>query len=129
MNFRPITGKVAKVVTTDELVLNRGSNHGVKKDMMFRVLDPRTENVLDPDTGEDLGSIKRTKARVWVTEVAPQVALAEVRVSSGLVGLARLFEPKDSPLQSRVNYLSDVRVGDPIEQVPPDSITSDDNSS
>lgn len=120
MTRSPIAGKVAKIITTDELIINRGSDHGVSKGMAFRVLDPRTEGILDPDTSEDLGSIKRSKTRVWVTEVEPQICLAEVRVvTPPLGGIARLFEPEAPSLPPKVNYLSEVRVGDPVEELPP----------
>jgi hypothetical protein len=118
----PIRGKVAKIVTTSILAINRGSDHGVKKNMVFYVLDPATEDIVDPDTGESLGPIKRTKVRVWVSEVEPKVCLAEARQSSssGLAGIARLFEPEASQptMPPKTNYLEEVRVGDPVEHIP-----------
>src|SRR4051812_6821678 len=53
-----ITGFVARVLNSRELVINRGSEHGVELDMHFEVLAPEGEDITDPETGEPLGSIE-----------------------------------------------------------------------
>lgn len=120
-----ITGKVAKIITTSVLAINRGSDHGVKRGMTFRILDPATEEIIDPDSGEPIGPIKRTKVRVWVTEVESNVCLAEARARtfSGLAGIARLFEPESpqATMPPKTDYLEEVRVGDPAEEEPTSS--------
>ncbi|QRP49600.1 hypothetical protein [Amycolatopsis sp. FDAARGOS 1241] len=52
-----IEGHVARIVTSDELIINRGANHGVEVDMVFNIVDERTQSIRDPETGEDLGSL------------------------------------------------------------------------
>ncbi|WP_125679512.1 hypothetical protein [Amycolatopsis sp. WAC 04182] len=72
-----INGLVARVIASDELIINRGSLDGVTVDMIFAVVDERTQSVTDPVTEEDLGSIERMKAKIYITDVAERIALAK----------------------------------------------------
>lgn len=72
-----ITGKVAEIVSDRELILNRGSDHGVEKGMYFNVLDTTTDSIKDPETGEVLGGFKRIKISVVAVEVAERITLAQ----------------------------------------------------
>ncbi len=70
-----INGKIAKVLNTRELVINRGSEHGVVQDMEFAVMEPQF-SILDPDTNESLGYVEREKIRVRIFETYPKFSLA-----------------------------------------------------
>ena len=70
-----IEGKIAEILNTRELVINRGSNHGVVPDMEFAVMEPHL-SILDPDTEELLGNLEREKIRVRVFETHPKFSLA-----------------------------------------------------
>ena len=70
-----IEGKIAKILNTRELVLNRGSDDGVSVDMEFAVLEPRL-SIIDPETKEPLGELEREKIRVRVFETHPKFSLA-----------------------------------------------------
>jgi hypothetical protein len=136
----PIVGVVAKVLTARELVINRGSKHGVKVGMKFDVLDPKGENISDPETGETLGSIDRPKVAVEVTRVEEQLAVARTfhsrRVNvggtgglAGLSALARQFEPpryvtryetlktEESTWEDLDESESFVKTGDPVREI------------
>jgi hypothetical protein len=63
-------------VSDREIILNRGSEHGVHEGMYFAVLNPDTIGVTDPQTGEELGGIKIVKRVVRAVEVAPKLTLA-----------------------------------------------------
>jgi len=103
MGTELIKGKVAKILNSTEVVLNIGSNQNVKIGMIFSILDPKAENVIDPDTKELLGSVDRPKVRVKVIRVQEKLSLAKtyekikVRVSGGNSYLnhswADLFSP------------------------------------
>ncbi len=97
-----IVAKVAAVMDDTTLVLNAGSQMGVKEGMLFDVVAQHQE-ITDPDTGDSLGQWEVAKARVVVTHVqekmstvrAPLTAQAEtsgtlstlmVRHSFGLYG-------------------------------------------
>ncbi len=73
---KKLEGKVAKILNSRELALNIGSNDGVEVGMIFEVVDPKGENIEDPDTGEVLGSIDRPKVRVKVTSVLERLSVA-----------------------------------------------------
>jgi len=57
MSDKPIRGKVARILNSRELAINVGSADGVDVGMYFDVLDPKGEDVKDPDSGEVLGSL------------------------------------------------------------------------
>lgn len=71
----PIRGKVAKILNSREVALNIGSNDGVRTGMYFDVMDPKCQNITDPDTGTLLGSIEKTKVRVKVMQVQDRLSL------------------------------------------------------
>ena len=68
-NNERLEGKVVKLLNAREVVINLGRNSGVKCGMYFDVMDKDLENIVDPDTGEELGSIDRVKKTLKVTEV------------------------------------------------------------
>ena len=70
-----IRGKVARILNSRELALNIGLAHGVKLDMLFDVLDV-SEQILEPDTGEIIGSIYRPKVRVKIVAVQEKLSVA-----------------------------------------------------
>jgi len=62
-----IRGKVARVFDNRSVAINRGTKHGVEKGMKFAIIDNDADEIKDPDTGERLGALARTKAFVQVT--------------------------------------------------------------
>jgi len=71
-----IRSKVARVLNSREIAIAVGSEHGVKIGMYFDVLDPKGEDIKDPDTGEVLGSLDRPKVRVKITQVQERLSVA-----------------------------------------------------
>lgn len=84
----PIVGKVARINSDRELIINRGSDDGVEAGMLFRVKDDPVE-VVDPDSGETLGQVNPVKVVVRVAEVSQKFCIARtyrskrVQVSEG----------------------------------------------
>ena len=72
----PIRGKVAQILNSRELIINVGERDGVAVGMYFNILDPKGEEVKDPDTGEVLGSVARPKVRVRVIKVQERLSIA-----------------------------------------------------
>jgi hypothetical protein len=70
----PITGRVADILNERELVINRGSEAGVKEGTRFKITEPE-RTVTDPDTGEPLGNFSREKIRVKVVELHPKYSI------------------------------------------------------
>jgi hypothetical protein len=114
-----LTGYVVRLITDDELIFNLGSSSDVTEGMLFEVLDPTTEDVIDPRTGNNLGSIERVKSQVRVITVAEQISLARVFPSRGRFGISvsaeTLMGPKPASGTLSGNVWPDgVKVGDPI---------------
>lgn len=86
-----IRGKVARVLNSRELALNIGSEHGVREGMLFDVIDPKGEDIVDPETGDIIGSLERAKVRVKVISVQNRLSVASTykkeRVNVGGVGI------------------------------------------
>lgn len=69
-----LEGKVAAILNERELVVNLGSEVGVVEGMKFKVVEP-SRQILDPDTGETLGTFEREKVRVRILEVNPKYSV------------------------------------------------------
>ena len=136
-----IQGKVAKILNSRELVINRGSNDGVIRGMVFDVLDPTEHEIRDPDSGDVLGAVKRPKIRVRVVDVQDRMAIARTfltrSVNVGGMGVSGMrwvdaFSPpklEEKPETLRTNEAtweqlseqdSQVKTGDPVIQVLPE---------
>jgi hypothetical protein len=136
-----IRGKVARVLNSRELALNIGSEHGVREGMLFDVIDPKGEDIVDPDTGGIIGSLERPKVRVKVISVQNKLSVASTykkeRVNVGGVGIgtsaiSQLFMQPDyvtqyETLKTEEKTWEDiseeesyVKCGDPVVQVKAD---------
>ncbi len=83
-----VEGKVAKILSKGEIVLNRGRSHGIRTGMLFEIFAPEGEEVWDPDTGETLGTVEDVKAKAEVTEVKERLAIARVFDANSPFGAA-----------------------------------------
>ena len=99
-----IRGKIAQALNSRELALNIGTDHDVRVGMLFDVLNPNDEDIVDPDTGDILGSLTRPRVRVKITSVQSKLSLGSTykkeRVNIGGVGirssgLAQLLNPPE----------------------------------
>jgi hypothetical protein len=109
-------GKVVRLVTDEELLINLGSEQGVREGDTFIVLDERTRNVKEPGTNRDLGSLERVKTRIIVIQVGELMSLAKVkRRSMGLSGAALVLSgvPTSNKLTSS-GWPEGVEEGDPV---------------
>jgi hypothetical protein len=118
-----IEGFVAQLVTDEQLLMNVGERDGVREGMTFEVLDPRTMNVKDPVTGENLGSLKRVKVRVVVTQVDERLSLARVRSSGTTLGAVSqlLAGSRQRGFLTSDKWPEGVEKGDPVVLAPPTS--------
>ncbi|MDP2674796.1 MAG: hypothetical protein Q8Q00_07805 [Dehalococcoidia bacterium] len=116
---KPIEGKIAAVVSTREVAIIRGSDHGVAEGMVFAIIGGPIQ-ITDPDTGKTIGSVDREKLRVRVSEVREEFCIARtLAVTPGwmttpIFGLGSLAPelPPTSPEEERP-----VRTGDRVRQV------------
>lgn len=98
--MKRLEGAVASILSSTELVINIGSNKGVKRGMKFAVLARTQLDVPDPYTGKRLDSLDREKIRVEAAEVRDNVTICRTyRVKAIPAGpllrtsLADLYRP------------------------------------
>lgn len=133
-----ITGTVAKVESKRTVVLNRGSEHGVKLGDRFQILSRDGESIIDPETNEVIETIPYEKARVEVEELYTRAAIARTYTTHYVGGgptvfggsnLNELFGPRREvydTFEAEVTQVEEVdkdltvRVGDPIREIPSD---------
>lgn len=135
----PLRGKVARILDTRNLVINLGATHGAVIGMYFDVLDPKGEDIRDPDTNEILGSLERPKVRVQIIKTEDRISVASTfkkktvniggRGGLAVGGLAEIFMPpkhvtKYETLKTTERTWEDleesdsyVKTGDPVVQV------------
>ena len=131
-----ITGSVAEVLNSREIIINRGSDSGVKEGLTFEVFAPQGENVIDPETGDNLGSVNRPKVVVRIVHVEPRLSVGRTfrstRRNIGGNSAIKLFDKMFEPPQYVREYdtlrmgnrtweeidesESIVKIGDPVRQ-------------
>lgn len=129
-----IEGKVAAILNSRELVINRGSADGVEEGMKFAVLDPSGNEIMDPESGRAIGSVFRTKINVRIVEVQPHLSVGRTyEMTPGRGGAFSLsiadylrYEPPHprtlrtdeavfQPIKEEESY---VKRGDAVRQLP-----------
>ena len=129
----PIHGKIAKILNSRQVALNVGAEQGVKPGMRFAILDSQENEVLDPDTGDLLGSVNTPKVQVKVSDVWGYVSLAStyrtkrVDISKRALFQRPQWERRYETLKSGGGFAKDtvdldptdsyVAIGDPVVQV------------
>jgi hypothetical protein len=124
-----IRAKVAQLLNSTDLALNKGANHGVEVGMKFAVLDPIGRDIEDPETGEVIGSVDIAKTVLKIVRVEPGLSVARTFRSRqsggfGLGALAGLAGTREETLRSDERRLqqmldpkdSKVKVGDTAVQ-------------
>jgi hypothetical protein len=107
-----ITGKVAKIVSEDEVVINRGRSDGVEVGMVFAIKDDRLDDITDPDTGESLGSIDRPRMSIEIVRLGERAALGRRYDGSNLNLMLRTLAPRPRGILWTDATIDDVEVGD-----------------
>ena len=94
-----IHGRVARVLNSQEVAINKGTSDGVRLGMIFSILSTKGAEIKDPDTDKLLGSVEVEKTRVRVTIVEERLSVAStfrtIRTNVGGpgLGIVSLFEP------------------------------------
>ena len=131
---KPIEGLVATIVSERELAINIGSDHGVTRGMKFKVLTGSPTEIVDPATGNRLGTISRTKVRVKAVSVLPKFSICETyrtyrtKGNALSAGLSQFFEQprtvRETLRAEDADYVPDlpeeesfVKQGDRVEQI------------
>lgn len=105
MNDERIRGKVAAILSKRALVLNVGSGDGVEIGTRFVILNSKGVDVLDPDTGEVLGTVEVPKTIVKVVRVdGPHLSVARtfrtIPATSGIGSLQAIMSGRAAHVES-----------------------------
>ncbi len=98
-----LSGLVAQIINSRELVINIGKNDGVQVYMKFAVFAETPLEIYDPETQELLDTVEREKIRVEVTHVRERIAIC---------GTYRKVLPE--PLSPEEGY---IKIGDRVLRV------------
>lgn len=106
---------VLKLVTDTELLLNVGTGENVNVGDVYAILDPATQNVRDPLTGNVVGTIDRVVVHVTVTRVSDGMSLAKLygRRNTGLTGAAGLLAGPRPVVKTPSQWPEGVQAADP----------------
>jgi hypothetical protein len=126
-------GRVVRIFDKRRIAVNLGANDGIVQGDQFDIYTPDTD-VIDPQTGTNLGSYRRRKATVYAREVFPLFSIgypADRRVPieepiAALSAASALFQPTryrtergEAPVDARqieeVPTGTRVQVGDIVE--------------
>lgn len=109
-----ISAKVAKVLSDNELVINKGEADGVETGMIFTIKDDRLDDIVDPDTGEDLGSIDRPKISIRIMRTGKRAALGRRYEDQGTwLSILSSMQSRPRGILSNDLWGGEVEVGDP----------------
>ncbi|UOE43087.1 hypothetical protein [Agromyces larvae] len=86
-----IEAKVARVLNTTDVALNKGSDAGVEVGMRFAILSDKGEDIRDPDTKEVLDSIQIAKTLVKIVSVTPRLSVGRTFRTIESVGFNRML--------------------------------------
>ena len=133
-----LEGKVIRIINDKTILINLGSEEGVKIGTKFAIIGPG-EEIIEPETGKSLGPIMLEKARVVVRQVEPEFCRASTPIRTvkyptsmdrmaelyaSMAGLAgRTVRQQDSlPVdESDIHPLTEeaskVKVGDSVREV------------
>ncbi len=122
-----IEGKVAEIIDTVTVAINRGYAHGVEEGMRFIIYELGNE-IKDPDTKESLGRFEYVKAKVEATNVNERFSTAKTYetdiLSTAIMGtyggqLVSRKLPLDDETKGELpkHPITRVKIGDPVRQI------------
>jgi len=113
-----IPAKVAAVLSSSEVALNVGSNDGVQKDDTGFIYEIRA--IKDPDTKEDLGSVRLRKLDLRITSVQSKLSTAvattyqDAGPRASVTTVRRRKIITDDPSEEKKGEIVLVFVGEPV---------------
>lgn len=91
-----IKAKVASIIDSRRLILNRGARDGVEVGARFAVLSDQTVDIVDPDDpGVTIGTLPIAKTVVKVISVKEQMAVAQTFRTLKSSGILPAFGPRE----------------------------------
>lgn len=69
--------KIAMIISEYRVIINAGTQDGIKKNDEFLIIDEKGFDIIDPDTGDVLGHFDGYKGKLVVTEVEEKYSYCE----------------------------------------------------
>ena len=119
-----INGKITKIVSQYQVIVNAGYSDGVKKDMKFIIYD-KGEEIIDPDTKKSLGKVEIVKARIEPIHIQENFTTMETyeqettSIRKMLLSSQHAYRQKPLPLSYEPSGKSSIRavqIGDLVRQ-------------
>jgi len=129
--MKPI--QVINIVDNENIIINAGSNNNIKVDDLFEIYSTDGVEIIDPFSGESLGSIEFKKATVYAYQVMPKMTICRNyekldildsfrEINSAISKAVRL---QDAPLNIRPEEITGdvlqkdktIRVGDSLKRI------------
>lgn len=73
-SMKNTTFKIAEIIDDKQIIINAGSNQGIRKGYKFLIYSLGDE-IFDPDTGESLGQLETSKGVGEVTHVQAKMSI------------------------------------------------------
>lgn len=68
--------RIAKIIDSTTFVINAGIDQGIKEGDRFQIVGQKGEPVVDPITGEELGTLDSIKGTIVVTALYARMSIA-----------------------------------------------------
>lgn len=120
----PLIGRVAKILSPYQIVINRGANHGVEQGMKF-VIYEEGPLIYDPESQEALERLEISKGIVEVINIQEKISIAETETEERAI-TSDFFQrtvirtsQKKLPVDDTISNStpSPVRVGDYVRKI------------
>lgn len=100
--------RIVKIIDDETIIINAGSNNGIKKNDRFEILGKGIK-VIDPQTKEDLGMLDNIKETVTVTKVFEKMSeCSNISTTSAMISLAnRITDMYTAPYKKVLNVDKD----------------------
>ena len=93
---------IARIITPTRIVINRGSEHGVKKGQKMLVYSLEENEVKDPNTGESLGHLEIYKGTGEIIHTQEKMSILESDRDKYIEGFTKFLS---APFFSTLNQL------------------------
>jgi hypothetical protein len=109
MTKKTIQGKIIRIVDKQTAVINLGSDNGISHDSIF-IIKGDTEEIIDPDTNEVLGSLKVVKSKLKSAQVHKKFTIATTKWTIVSPRFGTLGEVVGQLFENKVVDQGDLRV-------------------
>ncbi|MGB3479861.1 MAG: FlgT C-terminal domain-containing protein [bacterium] len=121
-----IEGKVVKIISDSEIIINLGSKDGVKEGDRFLIYQ-LGEEIKDPDTDKMLDTLEIVKGRVKIVHVQPNISTCitdeyehktkKIIRGNPLAGVLFGYYTEEHELEEIKKPLIDVKVKDLVRKI------------